>query len=319
MTLTSPFSAHSTALEVVAGHDLRGKTALVTGASSGIGVETARALLWAQAEVILAVRDRAKGEQVAQALRAEMSQAQAHVLPVDLGSLASIHQAAEQFSARWSKLDLLINNAGITATPQGYTSDGFESQLGTNHLGHYLLTRLLLPTLQAAAPARVVVLSSGAHRFSDVHFDDLQYRHRPYDKWQAYGQSKTANALFAAGLSQQVSSQGITANAVNPGRTNTGLQQQVSQEELRALGWVDEEGNFTARFNKTPEQGAATSVWAAVGQELDGVSSRYLEDCQESAPFDPATPSRGYLPYALDPDRAERLWTLSQDLVGLSS
>jgi NAD(P)-dependent dehydrogenase (short-subunit alcohol dehydrogenase family) len=153
MTITSPFHTHSTAAEVIAEHDLTGKTAIVTGASSGLGIETARALLSGHAEVILAVRDTAKGERVAQALRASTSNTQAHVLALDLGSLAGVRQVAEQFRARWSKLDLLINNAGIMATPQGYTPDGVEQQFGTNHLGHYLLTLLLLPPLQAAAPS----------------------------------------------------------------------------------------------------------------------------------------------------------------------
>lgn len=315
MTLTSPFHAHSTASEVIAGHDLTGKIALVTGASSGLGVETARALLSAHAEVILAVRDAEKGERVAQQLRGATNNAQAFVLAVDLGSLASVRQAAEQFRARWSKLDLLINNAGIMATPQGYTPDGFELQLGTNHLGHYLLTALLLPALQAAAPARVVVLSSSGHSVSDIHFDDINYRHRPYNKWEAYGQSKTANALFAVSLTRHYGNRGVTANAINPGAIFTGLQQ---PEDLRAIGWVDEHGQRTNLLDwKTPEQGAATSVWAAVGQELEGIGGRYLEDCQEAAPFEPEMPrGHGYLPYALDPDHAERLWTLSQDLVG---
>jgi NAD(P)-dependent dehydrogenase (short-subunit alcohol dehydrogenase family) len=318
MTITSPFHAHSTALEVIAGHELEGKTALVTGASSGLGIETARALLSAHAEVILAVRDAEKSERVAQQLRGATKNARASVLAADLGSLASVRQAAEQLRARWSKLDLLINNAGIMATPQGYTLEGFELQFGTNHLGHYLLTRLLLPALQIAAPARVVVLTSSGHSRSDIHFDDLNYRHRPYDTWEAYGQSKTANALFAVGLTRHVGNQGITANAINPGAISTGLQRNLSLEDLRAIGWFDEEGHQTNLLDwKTPEQGAATSVWAAAGQELEGIGGRYLEDCQEAAPREPETPrSHGYLPYALDPDRAERLWTLSQSLVG---
>jgi NAD(P)-dependent dehydrogenase (short-subunit alcohol dehydrogenase family) len=319
MTITSPFNAQSTALEVIAGHDLSGKTALITGASSGLGIETAYALLQAHAEVILAVRDIAKGERVSRQLRETTGNAQVHLLPIDLGSLASIRQAVEQFRARWSQLHVLVNNAGIMATPQSYTPEGFELQFGTNHLGHYLLTRLLLPALLAAAPARVVVLSSSAHRRSDIQFDDLHYRHRPYDKWEAYGQSKTANALFAVGLTRHFGSQGITANAVNPGGTHTGLQEQLSREDLLALGWVDQEGHDTSHF-KTPEQGAATSVWAAVGRELEGMGGLYLENCQEAAPYDPhgevGKSFHGYMPYALDPDRAERLWAVSQELVG---
>lgn len=322
--ITSSFNNRSTAAEVIAGHDLAGKVALVTGASSGLGIETARALLAAHAEVILAVRDSAKGERIAQELHAATGNSRTYILPLDLGTFSSVRQAAEQFHARWSKLDLLINNAGIMATPQSYTPDGFEAQFGTNHLGHFLLTCLLLPALRAAAPARVVVLSSSGHRRSDIHFDDIQYRQRPYDKWEAYGQSKTANALFAVGLTRHFGSQGITANAVNPGAIRTGLQQHLSQEDLRARGWLDEQGNWSGGTQswKSTEQGAATSVWAAVARELESIGGLYLEDCQEAAAYDPnsADPTpRGYLPYALDPDRAERLWALSQNLVGLNS
>jgi NAD(P)-dependent dehydrogenase (short-subunit alcohol dehydrogenase family) len=317
MTIISPFNAHSTASEVIAGHDLTGKTALVTGAASGLGIETARALLSANAEVILAVRDTAKGARVAEELRAATNNPRAYLLLVNLGSLACIRLAAEQFYAHWSKLDLLINNAGIMIPAQGYTPDGFEQHFGTNHLGHFLLTTLLLPALQAAAPARVVVLTSSGHFRSDIHFEDIQYRQRPYDRWQAYGQSKTANALFAVGLTRHFGEQGITANAVHPGFIWTGLQQHMTQEDMRALGWIDEDGNTSAILNfKTPEQGASTSVWAAVGQELEGIGGRYLEDCQEAALFEPGMPrGHGYQPYALDPDHAERLWTVSQELV----
>jgi len=319
MAMTSPFHAQSTASEVIAGHDLTGKTALVTGASSGIGIETARALLAAHAAVILAVRDPAKGESVAQTLREATRNAHTHVVTLDLGSLASVRAAAEQCRARWPTLDILINNAGVMATPQGTTRNGFEVQFGTNHLGHFLLTLLLLPALQAAAPARVVALSSSAHRHSDIHFDDIQYRRRPYDKWEAYGQSKTANALFAVGLTQRFGSHGVTANAVNPGGTHTGLQQHLSHDDLLALGWIDQDGRETSNF-KTPAQGAATSIWAATGDALDRIGGRYLEDCQEAAPVDPAAPwpGHGYRPYALDPEYADRLWAVSDELVGLA-
>ncbi len=315
MPITSPFNARSTALEVVAGHDLTDKTVLITGANSGIGFETARALLSAGAEVILAVRDPQKGEEVAQRLRSTTENANAHVLTLDLSSLQTVKTAAEQFLNRWSRLHILINNAGVMATPQSYTVDGFERQFGTNHLGHFLLAQLLLPALRAAAPARVVALSSSGHRRSDVHFDDIQYRTRPYDKWEAYGQSKTANALFSVGFTHRFAAEGITANAVHPGGIHTELQRYVSQEEWRALGWVDEHGNVNPAF-KTPEQGASTSVWAAIGKELDGIGGLYLEDCQESHLFDPAHPLTGYRPYALDPEHAERLWTISEKLVG---
>ncbi len=315
MPITSSFNAHSTALEVVAEHDLSGKTVLITGANSGIGFETARALLSAHAKVIMAVRDRAKGESAAKTLQAAYPDAQIPILALNLSSLASVRHTAEQFLAQWTTLDLLINNAGIMATPLGYTIDGFEQQFATNYLGHYLLTRLLLPALQKAAPARIVSLTSRVHQLSDIHFDDIQYQHRLYNKWEAYAQSKTADALLAVALTRHLSSQGITANAVSPGSIRTGLQQHLTDEEMRALGWYDEAGNLISLF-KTPEQGASTTVWASVEPELEGIGGLYLADCNEVLPLEPgAQDNNGYMPYALDPEHAERLWTLSQNLV----
>lgn len=314
MSITSPYNAKSTALEVVAGHDLSHKTVLITGAASGIGLETARALLTVGAEVVLAVRNVEKGEEVVQTLRKTTGNARVHLLEINLDSLQSVRLAAQHFLSQWTKLHILIDNAGVMATPQEYTVDGFERQFGTNHLGHFLLAQLLLPALQAGTPARVIALSSSGHRRSDIHFEDIQYQSRPYDKWEAYGQSKTADALFAVGLTQHFANEGITANAVHPGGIHTELQRYIPQEEWQALGWVDAQGNINPMF-KTPEQGAATSVWAAVGTELDGIGGLYLEDCNESSPFDPAKPYMGYKPYALDPERAQRLWTVSQELV----
>jgi NAD(P)-dependent dehydrogenase (short-subunit alcohol dehydrogenase family) len=315
MPITSPFGHHSTALEVAAGHDLAGKTALITGASSGLGVETARVLLLAGASVILAVRDVAKTEPVAAELRALHSHAQVDVVQLDLGSLASVHHAASEVLARWPKLDLLINNAGVMATPFSQTQDGFEMQFGTNHLGHFLLSTLLLPALRAAGTARLVSLSSIGHRRSDLHFDDLHYQSRPYEKWGAYGQSKTANILFAVGWQQRYGAEGITANALHPGGISTGLQKFIPIEEQQAMGWIDAAGKVNSRF-KSIEQGAATSIWAALGQELEGVGGLYLEDCNEALPFDPARPYGGYKSYALDPASAERLWQVSLEMVG---
>lgn len=319
MPITSPFGMRSTALEVVAGHDLSGKTALVTGASSGIGVETARALLSAGAEAILAVRDPQKGEAVAHELRESTGNRNAHVIELDLSSLESVRKAAEHVLSRWAHINILVNNAGVMATPFSHTAEGFEMQLGTNHLGHFLFTVRLIPALRAAAPSRVVVVSSIGHRRSDVHFEDLNYSSRPYDKMEAYGQSKTANVLFAVGLTQLYGAEGITASALHPGGILTGLQKFVSEEEARAMGWMDEQGNLNPLF-KTIEQGASTSVWAAVGKELEGIGGLYLENCQEALPVDPNQPysGSGYKPYARDPEHAGRLWKVSEELVGLS-
>jgi NAD(P)-dependent dehydrogenase (short-subunit alcohol dehydrogenase family) len=313
----SSFGARSTASEVIAGHDLSGKTVLITGGSTGIGYEVARALLSAHAEVILAARSQAKGEQAVQSLQTAYPGSSVHFLPLDLGLLASVRRTAKHFFARWNKLDVLINNAAIAATPLGYTPDGFELQFATNFLGHFLLTQLLLPALRNAAPARVVSLTSGTHRASDIHFDDIQYRHRPYDKWEAYGQSKTAEALLAVALTRHFGEQGITANAVNPGGVRTELQDRyLTPEEVRAR-YYDEAGNLLPSF-KTPEQGAATTVWASVAPELEGIGGLYLEDCQQAIPYNPEISTlTGYMPYALSADHAEQLWTIAEKLVEL--
>ena len=313
----SSFGARSTASEVVAGHDLSGKTILITGGSTGIGYETARALLSAHADVIIAARDAAKGAEAAQSLQTAYPESQVQFLPLDLGTLASVRETGERFFAHWNTLDVLINNAGIAATPLGYTADGFEQQFATNFLGHYLLTRLLIPALRAAAPARVVSLTSGTHRLSDIHFDDIQYRHRPYDKWEAYAQSKTATVLLAVALTQHEREHGITANAVNPGGVRTGLQDRyLTPEEVRAR-YYDEAGNLLPSF-KTPEQGASTTVWASVAPELEGIGGLYLEDCHQATPYNPEISTlTGYMPYALNADHAERLWTIAEQLVAL--
>jgi NAD(P)-dependent dehydrogenase (short-subunit alcohol dehydrogenase family) len=227
-----------------------------------------------------------------------------------------VRQTVEHFFARWNTLDVLINNAAIAATPLGYTPDGFEQQFATNFLGHFLLAQLLLPALRNAAPARVVSLTSGTHRLSDIHFDDIQYHHRPYDKWEAYAQSKTADALLAVALTRHGRSLGITANAVNPGGVLTGLQQHLTPEEKRAR-YYDEAGNLLPSF-KTPEQGAATTVWASVASELEGIGGLYLEDCHQGIPYDPEISTlTGYMPYALNADHAEQLWTIAEKLVEL--
>ena len=313
MTVTSAFTREATALDVVAGHDLSGRTAVITGGASGIGLETTRALLAAGARVLVAVRDPARAAEALAGLEARPGQLD--VTELDLASLASVRAAAGRLLASTPQLHLLVNNAGTMATPFGQTTDGFETQFGTNHLGHFLFTTLLMPALLAAAPARVVALTSIGHRRSDVHLDDPNYRARPYEKWEAYGQSKTANSLFAVELTRRYGAQGVTANAVHPGGIMTNLQRFLPREEQIAMGWMDEQGNLNPGF-KTPEQGAATSVWAAVGSELDGIGGLYLEDVGEALPFDPARPFTGYQPYARDPQTAQALWTLSEDLVG---
>jgi NAD(P)-dependent dehydrogenase (short-subunit alcohol dehydrogenase family) len=316
--ITSPFGAKSTAREVVAGHDLSGRTAIVTGAATGIGVETARALALAGAEVIIAARKPDLGEEVANAINEEAGSKRASFGMVDLASLESIRHFANVWGDR--PIDLLINNAGVMASPLMRTAEGFEMQFGTNHLGHFLLSVLLAPNLVAGAKAsgkrsRLVSLSSIGHRRAGVNFDDPNYEHRDYDKWEAYGQAKTANSLFAVGFDKRFKDQGVNANAVMPGGIMTPLQRHMSIEEQRAMGWLDENDKPREGF-KTTEQGAATSVWAAVGDELDGVGGLYLEDCNQAVPWNQERPWNGVMPHALDPEAADRLWDLSVKTVG---
>lgn len=319
-TIRSPLAPRADATDVLKTTDLTGRTAVVTGAASGLGVETVRALLIAGATVIMPVRDPVKGQQVADDLARETGNADVHVIQMDLSSLASVRAAAQAILALAPRIHMLINNAGVMATPEGRTTDGFETQFGTNHLGHFLLALELMPALLAAAPSRVVALSSSGHRRSDLLWDDLNFDRTPYDPWVAYGQSKTANALFAVGLTQRYGAQGVTANAVHPGGILTGLQKHMPEGELEKRGWVDGQGRPHPMF-KTPAQGASTSVWAATAPELDGVGGLFLEDLQQSTPLDAASPNPafGFMPYALDPRSAERLWAISEELVGVKT
>jgi NAD(P)-dependent dehydrogenase (short-subunit alcohol dehydrogenase family) len=311
------FGSQPTAGHVAAGHDLHGRNVIVTGGTSGLGAETARVLAGAGAAVVVTGRDPANGQAAAARLRETTGNPAVESGVLDLGSLASVNDFAGRFLATGRPLHLLINNAGIMAVPLAWTKDGFESQFGVNHLGHHALTTALLPALKQAAPARVVCLSSRGHRRSDIDFDDPNYRHRRYDPWQAYGQSKTANALFAVALTDRYQADGITANAVMPGAISTGLQSRLSDEELRGIGWTESDGTLVPGPGwVSVEQGAATTIWAALAAELDGVGGRYLQDCAIAAPWtqrgDP--PNGYYLPYALDHAHAQRLWELSEKL-----
>ncbi|MBX3484155.1 oxidoreductase [Phenylobacterium sp.] len=314
--ITSDFGARSTAREVVAGHDLAGASAIVTGAATGIGVETARALAEAGADVMLAVRNTDAGQAVADEIN-RAGGGKVSVGRVDLSDLASVGAFATAWGDR--PLNILVNNAGVMACPLAYTAQDLEMQVGTNHFGHFLLAMLLARGLMNAADegrgSRVVSLSSIGHRRGGVVFDDIHYRNRPYDKWESYGQAKTANSLFAVGFTERFADLGVTANAVMPGGIMTPLQRHLSREEMIGFGWMDETGRLNDRFKST-EQGAATSVWAAVGDELEGVGGLYLENCNQALPWSQESPFEGVMPHALDPEAARRLWAISEETTG---
>jgi NAD(P)-dependent dehydrogenase (short-subunit alcohol dehydrogenase family) len=306
--ITSRFGAKSTALEVVGGIDLTGRTALITGGASGIGVETARALARAGASVVLAVRDLEAGARVAAMINAEVGAPRVSVDQLELGALESVRSLAMRWGDR--PLSLLINNAGVMACPEGTTRDGFETQFGVNHLGHFLLTLLLVPALKQGAPARVISVSSSAHGMSDINFDDPNFRQRPYDPFTAYGQSKTANALFALEFDRRFRDSGIRAFSLMPGVIHTNLGRHLPDADWSSI----------QHLAKDVEQGASTTVWAATSPDLDGHGGLYLENCAEAAPFVRGMPrGTGVMPYATDPVAAQRLWTMSEAMVGLET
>jgi NAD(P)-dependent dehydrogenase (short-subunit alcohol dehydrogenase family) len=317
------FGAESTIWDVIDGVDLSGRRAIVTGASSGIGTETARALAAAGAEVMLAVRDTAAGERAAVDIRATTANHAVRARRLDLADLDSVRA----FVAAWEgPLHLLINNAGVMALPTRELTDrGWELQFATNHVGHFALTRGLHDALAAGAhrdaEARIVSLSSRGHLRSPVVFDDLHFEERPYDPFLAYGQSKTANVLFAVEAHRRWSPEGITANAVHPGAiSETNLSRHMSPDVLeRVWSQVRERHARAGAFGvKTREQGAATSVLVATSHQLDGIGGRYFEDCNQAqllpVDFSPEAAS-GVAPYALDPENAARLWELSERMV----
>ncbi|WP_406109243.1 SDR family NAD(P)-dependent oxidoreductase [Micromonospora globbae] len=308
--VSTPFTNETTALEVVRGVDLTGRRAVVTGGASGIGVETARALAQAGADVTLAVRNPSAGQEALADITATTGNDRILVAPLDLADLGSV----AAFVANWDgPLHILVDNAGIMAAPEMRTPQGWEMQFATNHLGHFALATGLHPALAAAGGARIVSVSSAAHLRSPVVFDDIHFARRAYDPWLAYGQSKTANVLFAVEATRRWAGDGILVNALHPGAIRTNLQRYVSDEELERMR-AQTGGTAGAGYWKTTEQGAATSVLLAASPLLDGVGGRYFEDCQEAGPNQPGART-GYAPYAMDPEAAERLWRVSEDML----
>jgi NAD(P)-dependent dehydrogenase (short-subunit alcohol dehydrogenase family) len=316
--IQSQFGFDSTAAEVIEGVDLSGRRAIVTGGSSGIGVETARALAAAGGEVTLAVRNTDAGERAAADITATTGNS-VHVGLLDLAEQRSV----AAFVAEWSgPLDLLINNAGVMLPNLQRTPEGWELTFATNHLGHFALALGLHDALAAAGDARIVSLSSAGHRRSPVIFDDINFNSRPYDPGGAYGQSKTANALFAVEGARRWGSDGITANAVQPGLVGaTNLNRHLDADALaavRASAPYAETFDESKLRHKTAEQGAATSVFVATSPLLAGIGGRYFEDCNQAPIIDPNVPNStifGVAAYALDPANANRLWEVSLELL----
>ena len=307
--IITPFGAQSTAADVIAGIDLSGRRAVVTGASSGIGVETARALAHANVEVTLAVRDIEAGQRTAEDITATTGNKDILVAPLDLADQASV----TAFVTSWDgPLHILVNNAGIMATPELRTPQGWEMQFATNHLGHFALATGLHSALVMAGGARVVVVSSVGHLNGEVLFDDINFQHHPYDPWAAYSQSKTANVLFAVEAARRWGPDRIMVNALNPGRiTATRLSRYLNESSSPPAAF---EPNSTTVSWKTVEQGAATSVLLAASPLVDGVTGRYFEDCQEAEPARPGI-RRGVAAYAVDPRKAAQLWQVSVNLL----
>jgi NAD(P)-dependent dehydrogenase (short-subunit alcohol dehydrogenase family) len=309
--LKTPFGHETTAAEVLEGVDLSGKRAVVTGGGSGIGVETARALAGAGAAVTLAVRRTGDGEEVAGEIRSDTGNENVAVAHLELTDRASI----DALAAGWDgPLDILVNNAGVMAIQELTLTDrGQEMQFASNHLGHFALALALHDALAAAGDARIVSVSSAGHLRSPVIFDDLNYSFRDYDPFGAYGQSKTANVLFAVEATRRWADDGITANALMPGGISTPLQRHVLAADPDYMRKALERFERAGRKLKTPEQGAATSVLLAASPLLEGVGGRYFEDCNEAPVVDkrPEMGAGGVARYALDPANAERLWEIS--------
>lgn len=309
----SDFNAQSTTDEVLAAHDLTGQTAFITGGASGLGQETARAMAAKGAHVILAARDAGKLEAAAKTIREQTGSNLIETITVDLASQDSVRACGAEANTRFEKIDLLINNAGVMACPKGKTKDGFEMQFGTNHLGHFTLTKYLLPLVQKGSTKRIVNLSSRAHHADTVHFEDVNFDNREYEKWASYGQSKTANVLFSVALDKRLSD--IDVFAVHPGGINTNLGRHLTDDDRAALiKRIQEQSGGNFAF-KTVEQGAATSCWAATAPQIAGMGGQYLEDCH-IADIDDESGVGGVRSYAIDPQAAEKLWTLSETMLG---
>jgi NAD(P)-dependent dehydrogenase (short-subunit alcohol dehydrogenase family) len=317
--MAKTFGATSTTDQVLEGVSVSGKRVLVTGVSAGLGVETARALAAHGAEVVGAARDLGKAKAATAEVRAGAANGGGlKLVELDLASLASVRACADALIADGGRFDLVIANAGVMACPFGKTADGFETQFGTNHLGHFVLVNRIAGLMNAGS--RLVNLSSAGHRYSDVDLDDPNFERTPYDPWVGYGRSKTANILFAVEFDRRHKAGDVAATAVHPGGIQTELSRHLTPEMTQALierinAAHRAAGEPDFRYKSIP-QGAATSVWAAAVAKADEVGGRYCEDCHV-AEIEPNPVKRtGVKPYALDPERAKALWAKSEEMVG---
>ena len=314
--VASNFHRKSTGKEVLADINLTGKVAIVTGGYSGIGLETTRALAEKGAKVIVPVRSKQKATDSLAKIKGSVEMAS-----MDLSDLKSVHTFANKILAEIDHVDFLINNAGIMACPETRVGSNWEAQFGVNHVGHFTLTKALMPLLEKTPNVRVISLSSTAHKISDIRWDDINYEAGDYNKWEAYGQSKTANALFANALSRRLKKTGGLAFSVHPGGIFTPLQRHLPKEEMVALGWLDKDGNpsdLAKQGFKSPEQGCSTTLWAATSQLLENKPGVYCEDCNIAAPTQPDSPMARYTgvnAHVCDDESAERLWEITESLL----
>lgn len=310
----SPFGYRSTAREVAASGNVSGKTVVVTGGYSGIGTETVRALAGEGARVIVGARRTSQAHEVLDGIEGDIT-----ILELDLSDPASIDRFAQSVAGETDHIDILINNAAIMASPLARDARGYEMQFATNHLGHFQLTARLWPLILAGAPgARVVTVSSIGHRLHGLDVEDPNFERRDYDKWLAYGQAKSANALFALQLDKLGEPKGVRAFAVHPGGIATSLQRHLTMDEQRAMGWYDDEGKVNQHFKST-EEGASTSVWAATSPLLEGMGGVYCENCEVGAMADESTPrGAGVFPHIRDEALAGALWRKSEEMTGVS-
>lgn len=312
--MSQTFGADTTAEEAAGSVDLSGKTIVLTGGSAGLGVETARVLASRGARIVSVVRDEAKGKQAADGIREQVPGADIEIATLDLFDLDSVRRGADDIARRFPKIDRLVNNAGVMMCPLGRTKEGLETQLGTNHLGHFVLTGRLIENVLAAGDARIVNLSSGGHRLSPLRFEDPFFEKEEYDKFAAYGQAKTANVLFTVGLDKRFRDRGVRAFAVHPGAIHTELGRHLQGDDFKQMMSARPQSE-PMKF-KSVEAGAATTVWATCHPDLEGQGGVYCEDCHVADVIDEPGASEGVVSWAVDEAASDRLWGLSETWAG---